>query len=98
MASRLTAKPEIQARIAELRNRQEEAKIYTDINDINKRFAIIWEQIEKCRANNDNASIARYMDIINKMTGTYVNISKDITDDKPLKNLTDDEIKALIGG
>lgn len=96
-ASKVMAKPHIKERIAELQERKENAKVYSDINDINKRYNIIWQQIDKCIANNDNTSVARYMDIINKMTGAYVNITKDISDNKPLEKLSEDDLKALIG-
>ncbi len=96
-ASKLMAKEAIRERVAELRQRKEDTKVFTDINDINRRFALIWERIEECRVRGDDAAIARYMDIINKMTGTYVNVTKDITDDKkPLGGLKDADLAALL--
>lgn len=95
-ASKLMTKTAIRDRIAELRQRKEDTQIFADINDINRRFALIWERVEECRKRGDDAAIARYMDIINRMTGTYVNVTKDISDNKPLKGVSDADLAALI--
>lgn len=97
-AWKVLAKPHIQERIAELKQKKDDRKMFIDILDMNKRYALLNEQIEVARQNNDHAAIARYMDIINKMTGAYVNITKDISDNKPLEKLSEDDLKALIAG
>lgn len=94
-------KQEVKEYIEELRKKREDrelnAKMYSDINDINKRYALIWDRIEECKKKNDDAAISRYMDIINKMTGTYVNINKDISEkDTTLSNLSTEDLKALL--
>lgn len=94
-------KQEVKEYIEELRKKREDrelnAKMYSDINDINKRYALIWDRIEECKKKNDDNGIARYMDIINKMTGTYVNINKDISEkDNTLSNLSTEDLKALL--
>lgn len=96
-ASLIANKPEVKEYIEELRTRKENANIYADINDINKRFNLIWDRIAACQAKGDDNGIARYMDIINKMTGTYVNINKDISEkDTTLSNLSTEDLKALL--
>lgn len=97
-ASKVANKPEVKAYIQELINRKEAANIYSDINDINKRYALIWERIAACQEKGDDAAISRYMDIINKMTGTYVNINKNINEEeeKPFSHLSVEELKSFI--
>lgn len=96
MASKVAKKTEVQNRIKELRERRIDAKIYNDINDINKRYAIIWERIEACRKDGNDAAIAKYMDIINKMTGTYVEYKKDLSNDNPLKDVTTEQLQSIL--
>lgn len=97
MAWKIARREDIQDRIAELRNRKAEKSQYTDINDINKRYALIWERIEACKQKGDDAGISRYMEIINKMTGTYVNITKDISEDKTIiSDLSTNDLKKLL--
>jgi phage terminase small subunit len=47
-------------------------------NERDKKRSIIWERIEVCQNNGDDAAIARYMDILNKMDAEYININKNI--------------------
>ena len=89
MASRVVLKPEVQTRIYELRNRNADISAYTDFLNINNRYALIFERIEACKERGDDAAIARYIDIINKMNGNYVNINKNIDANEQ------DDIKAL---
>ena len=94
-ASKLMNKPAIRDRIAELRQRKEDTQIYSDINDKNKRIALIWERIEICRERQDDASIARYLDQLARLAGDYINVTKDISDSKPLSGVSDKDLQAL---
>lgn len=97
MASRLAAKPEVRQRIAELRKRQEDIAVYTDINDKERRIRLIWDRIAVCVERGDDASIARYTEQLAKLNGDYVNVTKDISDDKkPLGGLKDADLAALL--
>ena len=96
-AYRVANRPDVKEYIESLRKRREDSVVYSDINDINKRFSLIWDRIAACQAKGDDNGIARYMDIINKMTGTYVNINKDISEkDTTLSNLSTEDLKALL--
>jgi phage terminase small subunit len=49
-------------------------------NERVRKRNIIWERIEACIASGDDAAIARYMDILNKLDGEYINITKNLDD------------------
>lgn len=94
---KVAGKEEVKEYIRALRERKEETAYLIDINDINKRYNLIWDRIAACQEKGDDAAISRYMNIINKMTGTYVNISKDITEEKnPLKDLSMEDLKNIL--
>lgn len=97
MAYKEAHKPEVAAYIAELKRRKEEQAVFTGfLKDEDKR-AIIKERIEECRIKGDDASIARYIDILNKMDGVYSTGKDDKTNQpEPLAKLTDDQLKALL--
>ena len=49
-------------------------------NEREKKRSIIWDRIEQCIKSGDDAAIARYMDILNKMDAEYININRNIED------------------
>ena len=49
-------------------------------NEREKKRSILWERIQVCIDNNDDAAVARYMDILNKMDAEYININRNIED------------------
>ena len=66
-------------------------------NERERKRKIIWERIELCREKGDDAAIARYMDILNKMDAEYVNINRNIDDGgEKLAGLNTDELKKLL--
>lgn len=66
-------------------------------NERERKRNIIWERIEKCRGKGDDAAIARYMDILNKMDAEYVNINRNIDDSgEKLAGLNTEQLKALL--
>lgn len=87
-ASRLLDKPDIQEYIKKLRKPIEKAVMRKVINEREYKKKLIQERIEECVARGDDAAIARYLEIWNKMDGEYVNINKDITErETDIKNL-----------
>lgn len=46
------------------------------MNERDKKRNIIWDRIQYCMDNNDDAALARYMDILNKMDQEYINITR----------------------
>ena len=79
-ASRLLARDDIQAYIMKLRKPIEKAVKRKIVNEREYKKKIIQERLEACIEREDDAAVARYLEIWNKMDGEYVNINKDITD------------------
>jgi phage terminase small subunit len=75
-SSKLLKRDEIVEYLATL-NKPMETKA---INEREKKRAILWERIQVCIDNNDDAAVARYMDILNKMDAEYININRNIED------------------
>lgn len=96
-ASVIANKPEVREYIERVRKEKEEAFKYADINDKRRRIELIWERIEVCREKGDDAAIARYTEQLAKLAGDYVNINKDITEEKnPVKTLNTEDLKKLL--
>jgi hypothetical protein len=95
-ATRLLAREDIQEYIKHLRKPLEINVQTQALSEYEKLKALAWERIEECKANNDDSGIARYMDIINKMSGTYININLNIEDKTTEIDLLDaDTLKRL---
>lgn len=87
-ASLLLKKEEIQEYLQKLRKPIEKAVKRKILNEREYKKKLIQERINECVERGDDAAIARYLEIWNKMDGEYVNINKDITDhDAEIKNL-----------
>ena len=87
-ATRLLNREDIQAYLLQLRKPIERAVKRKIINEREYKKKLIQERIDACIERGDDAGIARYIEIWNKMDGEYVNINKDITDhDAEIKNL-----------
>ncbi len=79
---KLLAREDIQDRIETLQKPIIKHAQTKAISQREKKQNIIWERIESCISSGDDAAIARYMDILNKMDAEYININRNI-DDKP---------------
>lgn len=87
-ASRLLDREDIQEYLRKLRKPIEKAVLRKVMNEREYKKKLIQERIEDCVARGDDAAIARYIEIWNKMDGEYVNINKDITErETDIKNL-----------
>ena len=87
-SSRMLDREDIQEYLVKLRKPIEKAVKRKIINEREYKKKLIQERIEECIERGDDAAIARYLEIWNKMDGEYVNINKDITDhDAEIKNL-----------
>ena len=87
-ASRMLDREDIQEYLVKLRKPIEKAVKRKIINEREYKKKLIQERIEECIERGDDAAIARYIEIWNKMDGEYVNINKDITDhDAEIKQL-----------
>ena len=94
---KLLKKDEIQDRIKTLQKPLEIKAQSQALSNRERKQAIIWEEIENARQQQDHAAIARYLDILNKMDQEYINIIKDITEDKTnIENLDNTTLLKLV--
>lgn len=76
-ASRLMKRDDIQDYLIKLRKPVEKAVRRKIINDRKGKIELIQRRIEACEERDDDAGIARYLEIWNKMDGEYLNSGKD---------------------
>lgn len=94
--NRLLEREDIQIYLQKLREPAEKAITIRIISDREKKKQLIMERIERCMEKDDDTAIARYVEILNKMDGEYVNISKDITDHNPvIHNLSTEMLERI---
>ena len=96
MASKLANRKDIKARITELRDRKINTHVYNDVLDENYIYSLIKERITYCKDNNNDNAISKYIEILNKMTGRYVNITKDISDTNTLSDISTEKLQAIL--
>jgi phage terminase small subunit len=95
-ACRLLARDDIKAHMLKLRQPIEKAIKRKIINEREYKKKLIQERIDECVERGDDAAIARYLEIWNKMDGEYVNINKDITErETDIKNLDNETLMRL---
>lgn len=92
--SRLLTRDDIREYIESL-NRPIENRI---ANEREKKRQIIWRRIELCIEKGDEAAIARYMDILNKMDAEYTNINRNIDDTNKLSGLSTEALRNFLDG
>ncbi len=87
-SSILLAREDIQEHIARLRKPVEKAIKRKIANEREYKKNLIQDRINECIARGDDAAIARYLEIWNKMDGEYINGNKDAVDpDEMIKDL-----------
>lgn len=95
-SARLLQREDIQIYLQKLQAPAEKAVAVRIISDREKKKQLIMERIERCMEKDDDTAIARYVEILNKMDGEYVNISKDITDHNPvIHNLSTEMLERI---
>jgi phage terminase small subunit len=93
----LLKRDDITARIKELNKPVINHAQNVAISEYERIKTLLWDRIQYCIENNDDSSIVKYTDQINKMNQTYININKNIDDTpKELINLNTDELKQLL--
>lgn len=97
-ATKLLARDDIQKRIKELNKPLEIQAQSTALSEREKKRSIIWDRIESCILSGDDAAIARYMDILNKMDSEYININRNIDENKTEINTLDTETLTALAG
>lgn len=76
-ASRMLKREDIQDYLMKLRKPVEKAVKRKILNEREYKKNLIQERINECIARDDDAAIARYIEIWNKMDGEYINTNKD---------------------
>lgn len=67
------------------------------VNEREKKRKILWDRIERCIENENDAAVARYMDILNKMDSEYVNINRNIDETgEKLASLSTEQLNQLL--
>lgn len=67
------------------------------LNERERKRKMLWKGIERCEAKEDEAGMARFMDILNKMDAEYVNINRNIDDStEKLSSLSIDQLKTIL--
>lgn len=95
-SARMAVREDIQERIRELQKPIVTAIKADAVNEYDRIKTLCWERITECQANGDDTAIARYMDILNKMLGNYVNINRNIEDKQAdIIQLDTDTLKKL---
>lgn len=86
-SSRLLARDDIQAQIMRLRKPVEKAIKRQIVNDRKSKIELIQRRIDACEERDDDAGIARYLEIWNKMDGEYLNGGKAEDSDSGINDL-----------
>lgn len=95
-ANRLIMNEEVKERIDSLREPIIKVVQQDALNEYERIKALAWERIQQCQNSGDDSAIARYMDILNKMSGTYININKNIDENKSdITHLDTESLKKL---
>lgn len=96
-ANKLLLREDIQEKIKDIRKPIEEAIQLKSLSNREKKLKIIWERLEICIAKEDEVSIARYLEILNKMDGEYVTQFKQVDNRPPeIVKLDTDQLRKLV--
>lgn len=96
-SSKLLLREDIQKRIQVLRKPQEQAAQIEGINARQQQIAEIKERIEICKQREDETSLIRYYDMLNKIYALYKETETEKTQDQAVNNLDVETLKKLSG-
>ena len=98
-ASRLMKREDIQEYLMKLRKPVEKAVKRKIMNEREYKKKLIQERIDECVARGDDAAIARYLEIWNKMDGEYASGGKsDFDPQEEMANLDTSTLLQLVNG
>ena len=96
-SAKLLKRADIEAYIKELQKPLVNHAQSKALSEYDRIKSLLWDRIDHCVASGDDAAIARYSEILNKMNHTYININKEITDDKTnIENLDNVTLLKLV--
>lgn len=96
-ASRLMLREDIQKRIFTLRKPQEQAAQIEGFNARKQQIEAIQERIELCKKKDDEQSLIRYYDMLNKIYALYKETETEQKTDSSVNNLDISVLKRLSG-
>lgn len=98
-AGKLALKPEIQEYIRTLQKPMLEAVNISNLSARDKQITFIEERIQHCKELEDEQSVIRYTDMLNKIHGLYkdTDSGNDGKDKLNLENINTDSLFKLIG-
>ena len=96
-ASKLLAREDIQKRLEVLRKPLEMHARTTALTETEKIKAILWEELENARKQQDHTAIARYTDQLNKLLGSYRDTAAVEDDKTDIANLDTNKLLKLVG-
>lgn len=94
-ALKLLNRDDIQGRIKELRKPLEIQAQTNAITETERIKAILWEEIDNARAQQDHAAIARYTDQLNKLNNAYKDVGTQVDNTTGLDNIDNDVLKKI---
>lgn len=94
---KLLKNPAIMERIKELNFPLENHIAHTSKSERQQQIDFILERIELCKQKDDEQSIIRYTDMLNKIFGTYKEDNTGSNEENKLENIDTDKLLKLIG-
>lgn len=95
--SKLALDERIQARIEELRRPIIKALETRQLTETEKIKAILWEELENARQQQDHTAIARYTDQINKLNNAYRDSNIVDNNENDISNLDTTKLLRIVG-
>ena len=96
-SSKLLLREDIQKKIFTLRKPQEEAAKIQGLNARQSQIEAIQERIEICKAKEDETSLIRYYDMLNKIYALYKETETEQKPESTVNNLDISTLKRLSG-
>lgn len=94
-ASVLSNRPNVFQQIEKLKKELDKNKMEEVQRDFERKISLIWERIEICKEAGDEAAIARYIDILNKMEGHYKEQDMTNQEQSALHGLSTEELRKI---
>lgn len=94
---KLVNKPEVQAKIQTLLKPLEIAAVKDSVNSRKEQIEYIKKRIELCEQKDDEQSIIRYTDMLNKINNLYKETDQEIKQENTVNNLDISTLKRLSG-
>ena len=97
LARRRKAEPHVAALIERLRADKEKADAARSELDVDTRKKTVLTRLQYAQDMGNEGDVYKYLDMLNKMDGTYINVVKDVTP-RPYEAMSADELRAALAG